>query len=167
MPIESFVFFLMSACPARLRKKGAIRARNTTIFILILFFSYMLSPPNKSNIDHNNATKTFFYCLLSSFIMVQLMSNALLSACTVLWFTHCRIHRYVQQHPLRTFYEAHADVCNQGCESRRQTFSSITRPRFPEIWKVSALSRSLTLSRPRFGFSRPNPAENESPIANR
>ncbi len=32
----------------------------------------------------------------------------------------------------------------QSCESRRQTFSSISRPRFREIWKVSALSRSLT-----------------------
>ena len=63
----------------------------------------------------------------------------------------------------------------QSCESRRQTVSSISRPRFREIWKVSALSKSLMLlgkkvspgSRPLFGFSRPNPAENESPIANR
>ncbi len=63
----------------------------------------------------------------------------------------------------------------QGCESRRQTFSSITRPTFREIWKVSALPRSLTLlgkkvspgSRPLFGFSRPNPAGNEIQIANR
>ncbi len=62
----------------------------------------------------------------------------------------------------------------QGCESRRQTISSISRPTFREIWKVSSLSRSLPLlgkkvsprSRP-FGFSRPNPAENESSIANR
>ncbi len=64
---------------------------------------------------------------------------------------------------------------NQSCESRRQTISSISRPRFREIWKVSSLSRSLPLlgkkvsprSRPLFGFSRPNPAENESSIANR
>ncbi len=54
----------------------------------------------------------------------------------------------------------------QSCESRRQTFSSISRPRFRDFGKVSALSRSLTLlgkkvstrSRPLFGFSRPNPA---------
>ncbi len=61
--------------------------------------------------------------------------------------------------------------CDQSCESRRQTISSISRPRFREIWKVSSLSRLLPLlvspgSRPLFGFSRPNPAENESSIAN-
>ena len=74
------------------------------------------------------------------------------------------IHRFT---PLSTW--------NQGCESRRQTFMSISRPRFREIWKVSALPRSLTLlgkkvspgSGPLFGFSRPNPAGNEIPIANR
>ncbi len=33
----------------------------------------------------------------------------------------------------------------QSCESRRrQTFSSTSRPGFREIWKVSALSRTLT-----------------------
>ncbi len=63
-------------------------------------------------------------------------------------------------------------ILTQSCESRRQTISSISRPRFREIWKVSALSRLLPLlvspgSRPLFGFWRPNPAENESPIANR
>ncbi len=54
-------------------------------------------------------------------------------------------------------------VSRQGCESRRQTLSSISRPRFRDFGKVSALSRSLTLlgkkvstrSRPLFGFSRP------------
>jgi hypothetical protein len=64
---------------------------------------------------------------------------------------------------------------DQGCESRRQTFSSITGPTFREIWKVWALPRSLTLLGkkvspglgPLFGFSRPNPAGNEIPIANR
>ncbi len=63
----------------------------------------------------------------------------------------------------------------QGCESRRQTFSSITGPTFRDFGKVSALPRSLTLlgkkvspgSGPLFGFSRPNPAGNEIPIANR
>jgi hypothetical protein len=63
----------------------------------------------------------------------------------------------------------------QSCESRRQTISSISRPTFLEIWKVTSLSRSLPLSgkkvspqsRPLFGFSRPPPAENESLIANR
>ncbi len=34
---------------------------------------------------------------------------------------------------------------SQSCESRRQTISSISRPRFREIWKVSSLSRSLPL----------------------
>ncbi len=62
-------------------------------------------------------------------------------------------------------------VClNQSCESRRQTNSTCSRPRFREIWKVSSLSRSLPLSvsprsRPRFGFPRPPHAENESSIA--
>ncbi len=63
----------------------------------------------------------------------------------------------------------------QSCESRRQTISSISRPTFREIWKVSSLLRSLPLlakkvsprSRSLFGFSRPNPAENESSITNR
>ncbi len=63
----------------------------------------------------------------------------------------------------------------QGCESRRQKFSSITGPTFRDFGKVSALPRSLTLlgkkvspgSGPLFGFSRPNPAGNEIPIANR
>ncbi len=57
----------------------------------------------------------------------------------------------------------------QGCESRRQTISSSSRPRFREIWKVSSLSGSLPLSekkvsprsRPRFGFSRPPPPRRE------
>ena len=61
----------------------------------------------------------------------------------------------------------------QGCESRRQTNSSSSRPRFREIWKVSSLSRSLPLSgkkvsprsRPRSSFSRHPPAENENSIA--
>ncbi len=65
--------------------------------------------------------------------------------------------------------------CTQSCESRRQTISLISRPTFRKIWKVSSLSRSLPLlgkkvsprSRPLFGFSRPNPVENESLIANR
>ena len=61
-------------------------------------------------------------------------------------------------------------MCNQSCESRRQTNSTCSRPRFREIWKVSSLSRSLPLSvsprsRPRFGFPRPPHAENESSIA--
>ena len=62
--------------------------------------------------------------------------------------------------------------CKQGCESRRQTFSSITGPTFRDFGKVPALPRSLTLlgkkvppgSGPLFGFSRPNPAGNEIPI---
>ncbi len=70
---------------------------------------------------------------------------------------------------------AKTQYLDQGCESRRQTFSSISRPRFRDFGKVSALPRSLTLlgkkvspgSRPRFGFSRPNTAGNEIPIANR
>jgi hypothetical protein len=63
-------------------------------------------------------------------------------------------------------------VCHhQSCESRRQTFSSISRPRFREIWKVSALSRSLTRKSRRgrdrdLVFRDPTPP-NESPIANR
>jgi hypothetical protein len=60
----------------------------------------------------------------------------------------------------------------QGCESRRQTFSSITGPTFRDFGKVPALPRSVTLlgkkvppgSGPLFGFSRPNPAGNEIPI---
>ena len=62
---------------------------------------------------------------------------------------------------------------SQSCESRRQTNSTCSRPRFREIWKVLSLSRSLPLSgkkvsprsRPRFGFSRPPPTKNESSIA--
>ena len=70
---------------------------------------------------------------------------------------------------------ANAQYIEQGCEARRQTFSSITGPTFRDFGKVPALPRSLTLlgkkvppgSGPLFGFSRPNPAGNEIPIANR
>ncbi len=69
----------------------------------------------------------------------------------------------------------------QSCESRRQTNSMSSRPRFREIWKVSLLSRSLPRplprslplsgkkvsprSRPGSSFSRPPHAENETSIA--
>jgi len=80
-----------------------------------------------------------------------------------------------KKHPYSVFVEICRFCCSQGCESRRQTLSSISRPRFRDFGKVSALSRSLTLlgkkvstrSRPLFGFSRPNPAEIETSIANR
>ncbi len=64
---------------------------------------------------------------------------------------------------------------NQGCELRKQKNSTCTRPSFREIWKVSSLSPSLSLSlsgkkgspwpSPRSSFPRPPHAENEPSIA--
>jgi hypothetical protein len=51
---------------------------------------------------------------------------------------------------------------NQSCESRRQKNSTCTRPSFREIWKVSSLSLSLSLSGKK-GSAEPTIQFSENP----
>jgi hypothetical protein len=86
------------------------------------------------------------------------------------YFEKCQLSTHTN---FINFYLSKDIPCKQGCESRRQKSSTCSRPSFREIWKVSSLSRSLSLSgkkvsprpSPRSSFPRPPHAENEPSIA--
>jgi hypothetical protein len=160
-----------------------IEEQNNTIINDRIFLSfYLLSKimkPSKWRNDGQTLNKHWtIYILVPNFCWML----------TVL-FTFCKVcckNCYTIQHCPLDFRELLfktkknwiAEVqSSQGCESRRQTFSSITRPTFREIWKVSALPRSLTLlgkkvspGRDRYSvFRDPTPprTRSRSLIANR